>query len=488
MALADSDMMAAIAVTRFGLGARPGELDRARSDAVGWLNGQITEGPASQPPGDLPDSAARLTAYREVRQQRLQAQRGSDETPQSRLQQRQAQMLAEESGQSMEQVQAILNLGQASGLQEEVIARAQLAASTDAPFQERWVNFWSNHFTVSAVKGQSLPVAGPFEREAIRPAAFGHFGNMLLLSSTHPGMMLYLDQSQSVGPNSQAAMRRALARRRAQGAEPGLNENLAREILELHTVGVHAGYTQDDVTELARAMTGWSVGGPNDGDRTGKFVFRAATHEPGSRTVMGKTYRNGGADQALEILRDLAMHPATARHVAGKLATHFVADDPPESLIGRLETAFKDAEGDLAYLARALITADEAWTEAPQKFKTPYELLISAHRALGVSPRLPRQIVQPLNDLGQPPFRAPSPKGWPEDEMSWAAPDALIKRLAWSESFAEQVSRGPREPLKVAQDALGARLSSQSASAIISAESRSEALTLLFMSPEFQRR
>ncbi len=466
MALPDKDAQAAIAVTRFGLGARPGELEKAKADPRGWLKEQITASGAEQPNPPLPGSAERISAYREYQQDRRAQQ----------------QMRAEMESQSQDpQAVQLARLVQAGGLQEELVGKARIAANTQAPFRERWALFFANHFTVSATKGQVVPAVGPFEREAIRPHVFGKFGTMLAASSSHPGMLIYLDQVQSVGPGSLAAQRRR--------RDAGLNENLAREILELHTVGVGGGYSQADVTEFARAMTGFSVGGPQDGPaQAGKFVFRRQAHEPGPRTIMGKRYADEGSGTVLAILNDLTAHPATAKHLARKIACHFVADNPPPALVAKLESAFTGSGGQLDAVARTLIDADEAWEAAPAKFKTPYELVISGHRALGVAPMRPQQIAQPLNTLGQPAFRAPSPKGWPEEAAAWAAPDAIVKRLAWSEDFAAQVSNGPRPPLQVAKDALGSRLRPETASAIIGAESRTEALTILFMSPEFQRR
>ena len=485
MALPDKDTMAAIAVTRFGLGARPGELEAAKNDPKGWLKAQLTRGPADQPPGQLPTSAERFVAYRDAQQARQAAQRaqgGVTAQPKGRP-------ATPMPGQPMATVQAAVSVADATGLQDEFIARAQLAANSAAPFRERWVLFWANHFTVSATKGAARPLVGPFEREVIRPSAFGRFENMAVLSSSHPAMLLYLDQAQSIGPYSMRAAQAERARLRNPNApKPGLNENLAREIMELHTVGVDGGYTQADVTEFARAMTGWSVGNAMDGDQVGKFVYRAVSHEPGARTIMGKRYPDTGGTQALTVIRDLAAHPATARHIARKVATHFVSDEPSPALVSKLERSFVASRGDLAQLAAALIDADEAWAPAPTKFKTPYDFLISAHRALGVAPLRPGQIVQPLNQMGQQAFSPPSPKGWSEDAATWAAPDALIKRLSWSQGFASQVSGGPREPMKVAMDALGSRLSAPTGAAITSAESREEALTILFMSPEFQRR
>ncbi len=471
MALPDNDTMAAIAVTRFGLGARPGEIDAAKGDPRGWLKSQITAGPADQPPGDLPDSAHRVVANHDAMAERMASRSRPAASTSPGL--APSPMMAG---------------GDAGGLQEEFMARAQLAAGASASFRERWVMFWANHFTVSAAKGEMRPLPGPFEREAIRPRVFGRFENLALASSRHPGMLFYLDQAQSVGPDSLMARSPAKDAVSIDGAKMGLNENFARELLELHTVGIAAGYRQADVTELARALTGWSVGGVQEGGQAGRYMFRPTAHEPGERAVMGKRYRDTGETQAVSIMVDLAGHPATARRIARKLAIHFVSDDPSPVLIGELEKAFTASNGDLGQVAGALIDADEAWAPQAVKFKTPYEFIISAHRALGVAPANAGAIIQPLAGMGQSAFAAPSPKGWPEEAANWASPDGLIKRLNWAEDFAQQVSGGSREPIRIAQETLGARLGPATGAAILAAESRPEALAILLMSPEFQRR
>jgi uncharacterized protein (DUF1800 family) len=269
------------------------------------------------------------------------------------------------------------------------------------------------------------------------------------------------------------------------GKRAGLNENLAREIMELHTVGVEAGYTQADVTEFARAMTGWSIGGLQEPD-AGRFKFRPAAHEQGVRTIMGKTYAQPGIEQAHAVLKDLAASPHTAHHLSLKLARHFVADDPPPALVARLARTFQGTRGDLAEVAKALVLAPEAWSPGAEKFKTPYEFLVSAWRAAGVTPGMLPQLAI-LNALGQKPFSAPSPKGWPEDAETWCEPDAVIKRMAWAQNLAAQSLNG-RDPVQMAHDALGARLTPLVATAIQRAETREEGLAILLMSPEFQRR
>jgi uncharacterized protein (DUF1800 family) len=462
----DRDLAAAIAVTRFGLGAKPGELSAVHSDPRAWLQTQIRPvGGADQPQPNAPSSAQRLLEFRQYQAERRDARQEATAT-----------------GQNFDPVKfAAKLLREDTGV--DFLARARLGATTDAGFRERWALFWCNHFTVSATKLQTATLVGPFEQEAIRPHVFGRFHDMLVASSSHPAMLLYLDQAQSVGPDTMAAT--FLSRT---GKQAGLNENLAREIMELHTVGVEAGYTQADVTEFARAMTGWSIGGLRESDDVaGKFLFRPRAHEPGTRTIMGKTYGEDGQQQALAVMKDLAASPHTAHHVALKLARHFVADDPPPTLVAKLQRTFQGTGGDLAEVANTLIAEPEAWSPEAQKFKTPYEFMVSAWRAAGTAPADVRDVAPILNGMGQKAFSAPSPKGWPEDAATWCAPDAVIKRMAWSETLAAQALDG-RDPSQLAADALGARLTPLVAKAISRAETREEGLAILLMSPEFQRR
>jgi uncharacterized protein (DUF1800 family) len=457
-------MTAAIAVTRFGLGAKPGEIAAAaQGDPQRWLQAQIRPvGGADQPLANPPTSAQRLLEFRDYQRQRRDARAA---------------------GQTFDPVKFAGKLiRQDAGA--DFVARVQLAATTDAAFRERWALFWFNHFTVSATKLQTATLVGPFEAEAIRPHVFGRFEDMLVASSSHPGMLLYLDQAQSVGPDTMAAM---FMSRRPNGGHAGLNENLAREIMELHTVGLAAGYTQGDVTEFARAMTGWSIGGLREGDDVaGRFLFRAAAHEGGVRTIMGKRYPQDGVQQALAVMKDLAASPFTAQHIATKLAVHFVADDPPPSLVAKLKQTFQGTGGDLAEVANTLLLAPEAWSADALKFKTPYEFLVSSWRAAGVSPTSLQDIAV-LTAMGQKPYSAPSPKGWPEDAATWCAPDAVIKRMAWAQNLAAKDLNG-RDPNQLATDALGARLTPLVAKTIARAETRDEGLAILLMSPEFQRR
>ena len=463
----DRDLKAALAVTRFGLGARAGEIAQAKSDPEGYLRAQIRPAGADQPQTNGETSAQRVAGLRELRQMRREAR--DDAAPDARDPVKAAQrMLRDDTA-------------------TDFLGRVRLGATTDAAFRERWALFWANHFTVSAVKLATAAVVGPFETEAIRPHVFGRFEDLLIAAETHPGMLLYLDQAQSVGPNSRAA---TYFRRASAGPERpvGLNENLAREILELHTVGVDGGYGQADVTEFARALTGVSIGGPREGpEQTGAPVFRAAAHEPGARTVMGVRYGEAGRGQGEAILADLARKPQTARFLCTKIARHFTADDPDPALVARLERSWAEGGGRLDRVAEALVTAPEAWDPAPAKFKTPYEFVVSSWRTAGGAPGDAGLLARTLNGMGQKAFSAPSPKGWPEDIASWTAPDAIVKRMIWAQAFSAAVV-GERDPRELAMAALGARLRPATATAVARAESRPEAFALLLMSPEFQRR
>ncbi len=347
------------------------------------------------------------------------------------------------------------------------------------------------------MKLQTAVLVGPFEREAIRPLVFGRFEALLAASTRHPAMLMYLDQAQSVGPGSQVA---GLGRMGVPGLKAlnGLNENLAREIMELHTLGVGSGYTQADVTEFARALTGWSIVGAER--RSGwAAVRRGGRARANSSSGPVSTSPARAASLARPMRRTARPRRgrccATSRQARPppttsptKLARHFVADDPPPALVERLERSFNASGGRLDRVAETLIDSPEAWGPGQRKFKTPYEFLISSYRAVDLSPQDFSKFGPVLTSLGQQPFNAPSPKGWAEEAEAWAAPDAIVKRMGWSETFAAAVAPAMGQPMQIAENSLGARLSPAVATAIAHAESRPEALSILLMSPEFQRR
>jgi uncharacterized protein (DUF1800 family) len=361
----------------------------------------------------------------------------------------------------------------------EALARLQRAAIADCGFTERLVAFWSNHFCISANKGELARMwAGSFEREAIRPHVLGRFGDMLKAVEQHPAMLFFLDNQQSLGPDSRAGQNR----------KRGLNENLAREIMELHTLGVGGGYSQDDVTSLARIITGWSFAGRQGQLGTpGSFVFNANAHQPGPQPLLGKTYENNGVAQGEAALADIARHPSTAKFIATKFARHFVADDPPQALVAQLQEVFRKSDGDLKALTVALVDSDEAWQAPLTKLRNPYEFLVAAGRLLARIPDDPANYLGGLNLLGQPLWSPSGPNGFPDTNAAWAAPEGMKLRLDISAQLASRVADkiDPRDLLElVAADAA----SEETRRTIERAESRQQALALLLMSPEFQRR
>jgi uncharacterized protein (DUF1800 family) len=304
-------------------------------------------------------------------------------------------------------------------------------------------------------------------------------------------MLLFLDQAQSIGPNSRAGQFTAMRG----GQKRGLNENLAREIMELHTLGVRTGYTQADVTEFARALTGWTVSGLAQGparrllreSTPGEFQFAELIHEPGDRVIMGRRYAQDGQAQARAVLMDLAASPATAKHIASKLARHFAGDDPPQAMVDRLAQVYLRSAGDLPTLYEAIIESPEAWASHPVKFKTPWEWSVSALRAVGQQQVQPQMAAGLLNQLGQPTWRPGSPAGFDDIAASWAAPEALMLRVEAAQRIAERAGSSV-DARALAEKLFPGSLSESTRTAIARAESPAEGLALLLVSPEFVRR
>jgi uncharacterized protein (DUF1800 family) len=458
-----------IAANRFGLGARPGELGKIDRRPRAWLLDQL-QGPSREPAElqGLPDSASVLVDVQELRrEQRMQRQPPEGEpSPDG----------ANKYGRTVRRHYL-----------QQAEARYRAAAATDLPFYERLVHFWSNHFAVSADKQPMPAIAGLYEREVVRPNIAGKFTDLLIAAEQHPAMLLYLDNQRSTGPNSTLGRRGARNDRNV-----GLNENLAREILELHTLGVDGGYTQDDVTTFAGVITGWSVGGSGGNRRfeqgePGRFEFREALHEPGSQTLLGKRYPDRGVAQGEAVLRDLAAHPSTARFLASKLARHFIHDDPDPELVDALAAVYLESGGDLPAVYEALVDAAFESPEAQSKYKTPHDFVISTFRALDHLPDNPRFVVGALDLMGQTPYRPGSPAGWPDTAAEWGGADALYKRVEWSNTVARRIGGGTN-PVALGDAVLGPGLSAASRKAISRAESEVQGMTLLLASPDFQRR
>jgi uncharacterized protein (DUF1800 family) len=361
---------------------------------------------------------------------------------------------------------------------DELVARLDRQTATSTPFLERLVNFWSNHFCISVPKSSLvMAAAGAYEREVIRAHVLGRFHDMLLAAVRHPAMLAYLDNNNSIGPTSPAGLR----------TKRGLNENLGREIIELHTLGVDGGYTQADVAAFATALTGWSFPGMNSKKvEPATFFFFPERHSPGTVRILGKDYPQVGVDQAEAALADFARHPATARHVARKLVRHFVGDTAPPGLVDRLAAVFRQSDGDLRAVTVSLVEADEAWTAPPVKVLSPWDLLVATGRMLGIDWSF-AEATRMLTLFGQPLWSVPFPAGWPDEDEAWAAPASLLELLDAVSALARR-NAGDRNVLRLAEATLGPFLHQQTRRTIEQAATRDTALALLVMSPDFLRR
>lgn len=421
-----------IATTRFGLGPRPGELDELR----------------------------RLGPERHLLEQ-LQDQGA----PEGKSKREALQALAR----GFREDRKAFNELSSELYRAEAREHARFAMHTTAPFRERLARFWINHFTVSAARPEVRGLAGSLSRHAIRPRLDGHFHQLLLEVTRHPAMLLYLDNVRSVGPDSPAGRRKG----------KGLNENLAREILELHTLGVDGGYSQSDVEALAAMLTGWTVEPDADGSS-----FDERLHQPGAQTLLGRSYPDEGPRQAASALLDLARHPSTARHLATKLARHFVADQPSELAIERIERAWTSSDGHLPTVAVALVELPSAWSVG-EKLRTPQEFVLATARALDDDGEA-SLLVHSMRELGQAMWSAGSPAGWSDLAEDWSGPDALVARVEWARRVG---MRSPKrqDVQQLAQELLGPKLD-RSLRSMLDQRHPKEALGLLLASPWMQRR
>ena len=431
------------AATRFGIGAKPGELMAAESDPRGWLQAQLRDFDKAPKPANSKEARV-LTAQ-------LAKVRGKKRQP---------------------VIRRMVKL-----YRTEADRRIAHLASTSFSFPERLVLFWSNHFTISVTNRDLFGLAHNYEIEAIRPHVLGRLEDMLIAVLRHPAMLIYLDNEKSFGPNA-----RNLTLRRK-----GLNENLARETMELYTLGVEGGYSQDDVIALAKILTGWTRQlHPRTRRPIPKFRFQPSLHEPGSKVLLGKRFSENGEWEGVAALRMLARQPATARFIAHKLARHFVADEPPEEVVAQLARVYLDSGGNLGEVSKALVDLDAAWRTPLAKVKTPREYVISVLRLLQGHGN-PGKAFGVLKQLGQQPFRAASPAGFPDRASDWATPDALLKRVSWGYALASRVG-GAADPWQLTEESIGPIASASTRFAIKNAPSRWKALAFLLASPEFQRR
>jgi uncharacterized protein (DUF1800 family) len=471
------------ALNRFGFGARgDGDLAAAASDPRGFLRAELAQpGIALLEGPGMPRTALALqTMFADQDQKKAERERMAAEAAQPAMASDATMAANPNTTVASPPPSQTANMAlpkppspEQIVYRAEALARFQRAAQARAGLVERLVAFWANHFCVSVAKSNFVRIsAGAFEREAIRPHVLGRYSDMLLAVESHPAMLHYLDNQQSIGPNSQA----------------GLNENLAREIMELHTLGVDGGYTQDDVTSLARIITGWTIAGrAGKLGEPGTFVFDPNAHEPGPQILLGKTYPPEGTRQGEAALLDLARHKATANHIATKFARHFIADEPPRALVGRLAEVFRATDGDLKALTMALIDAPEAWTAPLTKMRMPYEFLVAAMRITGRVPEEPGALLNPLALLGMPFWTPPGPNGFPDTAAAWASPEGMKLRLDVASEAASRL-RDPPDPRELLDAIAGGAASEETRRAVARAETKQQGIALLLMSPEVQRR
>ncbi len=477
----DAKGAAALALHRFGLGPRAGSIAAIASDPRGALLEEIEKPGAGQiADKDMltaPQAARLAFSYNQEQQAKRISARISTEQRQTTM----AVMTPEDSKPDDTAMMTVPGAGEPQqatppqqNVNREIVRRTSAAINAEIGFAERLVWFWSNHFCVSADIVTNM--AGAYEREAIRAHVLGKFSDMLLAAESHPAMLVYLDNFRSVGPMSVAGLLNKI----------GLNENLGREILELHTLGVRSVYTQEDVYRFAKTITGWTLRPmATDLERGNEFMFNPRRHEPGPQTILGKTYPEGGVEQGQAVLADLARHPATAAHVSFKLARHFSADEPSPALVERLSKRFLDTDGDLKEMAKALIEAPETWDEQRLKLKRPSEWLIACWRAIGAGPAEARRILDSHAYLGECFWRPSAPKGFADEQSAWI--DGLSQRLDIANRIGELV-QARIEPEALLENSLGPLASEETRKVVARAESRPQAITLTLMAPEFQRR
>jgi uncharacterized protein (DUF1800 family) len=458
------------ALERLTFGPRPGEIQAVHDIGVGrWLALQLT-------PDAIPESPALAQALAA-----LPNTRRSD----ADLYRQDVALRRDKSDEGQEERKAFAK----SVAQDVMTAHLDRALLSDRQLQEVLTNFWFNHFNVFLGKGFDHVWVGNYENEAIRPYVLGNFRALLEATARHPAMLFYLDNWQNTAPGSPGA----------KGKEDGLNENYARELMELHTLGVDGGYTQKDVTELARILTGWGLRtrperGPLRGEERKPdftFAFDPSRHDYGDKQFLGYTIKGQGWQEVDIALSILATRPATARHLSFQLAQYFVADQPPPALVERMAQTWVKTNGDLAAVMRTLLESPEFW--APEamghKYKTPFEYVVSALRACGVTPSDPQPLFGQLRQLGQPIYGIETPDGYKQVESAWLNPDALARRL----SFATALGSGHLGRDQVLVDEAGLRstfapnLAPQTDKALAAAPPRLR-VALLLGSPDFMYR
>jgi uncharacterized protein (DUF1800 family) len=362
-------------------------------------------------------------------------------------------------------------------LQQTIEARLLRATESDRQLQELMVDFWFNHFNVFSGKGLTRVWVGAYEQSAIRPHAFGRFRDLLEATARHPAMLFYLDNWQNTAPNSPGA----------KGRYQGLNENYARELMELHTLGVDGGYTQKDVVALAKILTGWGFRRGGQASRDNGFYFDSKRHDFSDKRFLGRTIKGSGMAEVEQALDILAKHPATARHISYQLAQYFVADQPPKTLVDRLAQRFQATDGNIREVLSTLFKSPEFWDSRyyNAKFKTPYQYVVSALRATGIEMGNPQSVQNTLQQLGMPLYGCPTPDGYKNTREAWLNPNGLTQRLNFATTLTTKLT-DPKPQLQLSAT-LGDRFSPQTKQAIAASPPNLRS-ALILGSPEFMQR
>ncbi len=450
--------IATIAATRFGYGFHPHQALAADADG---LLAELGSASPYEPPIGGPTLAERAALYSQFLEARKARRKDISLTP----------IMQGFNQQINQQFKA------------DVARRIKAPILSDRGFFERLSWFWMDHFTTAARNLVTKSLTARLEPDAIRPNITGSFRDMLRAVVTHPAMIVYLGQHRSVGPASRVGKRTGR----------GLNENLAREIIELHTLGVGGPYTQGDVRQFAELLTGMTIN-----RKTGATAFKPQQAEPGTEEMLGAVYGDDRPDigDVVAALDDLASHPRTGRHIAVKLATHFISDTPSEGLVTHIESAFNRTDGRLMAVYQALLEHPESWAPEALKVKQPFDFLVSSVRAAGVrsdmiAPFLKHKgrlsLPRALRNLNQPMMQAPGPDGWPEEADRWITAQGLAARLQWAARLGRSLE-SRMDPRNYLADALGDRAGPEVTFAATHAAEKWEGIALILASPEFNRR
>ena len=446
-------------LNRLGYGPRPGDVEQVRRIGLAyWIDRQLHPERIAEPALE-----SKLASLPTLRLGVTDLYRGYEIPREARraIQQRRAQMGDDASEGDRRKARRELMAryaGEMKGAPRQVVEERQQAKVLRAVYAERQldevlVDFWMNHFNVYAAKGPEEFLVGAFENDVVRPHAWGRFEDLLRATATSPAMLFYLDNWLSADP--EAAMRGA-RRRQPAVRRRGLNENYAREVMELHTLGVDGGYTQNDVTEVARALTGWTIAGLRE--QNPRFVFNARVHAVGDKRVLGQTIKAGGIDEGERVLHLLATHPSTARFLSYKLARRFVADEPPASLVARAAETFRRTHGDIRAVVETIVKSPEFLgpTYRAAKVKTPLEFVASAVRASGAEVTSARDLARRIAAMGMPLYLQQPPTGYKDTADAWLSASGLLARLNLALDLAGGRVRGVRVSGPVSAQVLGA--------------------------------